>query len=63
MSVSVLVTGASGFVGQALVARLVEESRFQVRAASRRGKADDVRVQHCCAPDLGAQADWREALQ
>lgn len=62
MSVSVLVTGSSGFVGQALVARLAGDARFQVRAATRRGGIGVTPAQFCYAPDLGGDADWREVL-
>lgn len=64
MSLSVLVTGASGFVGRALVGRLSSDVRcLQVRAASRQGEVYDALVQGFRAPDLGANADWHGALR
>lgn len=56
---SVLVTGASGFVGNSLCARLVSENRHFVRAArQRRSDAIDAIV----VGELGSDTDWRTAL-
>lgn len=59
----VLVTGARGFVGTALLNRLGSESGVQVRAASRqllpRIEAMELRI----IPDLGPEADWSGAVQ
>lgn len=64
MSLSVLVTGASGFVGDALVRQLSSDARhFRVRAASRYGHRYDALVHSCHAPDLGPNADWHSALR
>ncbi|MDD0815400.1 SDR family oxidoreductase [Curvibacter sp. HBC28] len=58
----ILLTGATGFVGQALLARLAQDGRA-VRAVSRRrpptpaGPTDWVAM-----PDLGPDNDWRTAL-
>jgi nucleoside-diphosphate-sugar epimerase len=60
----VLVTGASGFVGAAMLARLASRPDFAVSAAARRDLTsapegvDVVRV-----GDLGADADWSAAVR
>lgn len=56
----VLVTGATGFVGTALVERMILERRHIVRSATRRGgvRAEGDEVQ----ADLDAATNWREAL-
>lgn len=59
----VLVTGASGFVGSALVRRLAQEARWQVRAAVHaRSAAPAAGVEVVTGPSLGPDADWRSAL-
>jgi nucleoside-diphosphate-sugar epimerase len=59
----VLVTGASGFVGRAVVARLVADGRYLVRAATRRPAADFAPgVEQLMTGDLGAHTEWRHAL-
>ena len=56
----VLVTGASGFVGRALVSRLCADPRYTVRAALRRELPElDVRVEPVLIGDLSASTDWR----
>ena len=58
----VLVTGATGFVGRALVERLANERRFEVRATVRR--LPDVPlagIEHVVA-DLGAEDGWQQGL-
>ena len=58
----ILVTGANGFVGSALTARLAS-GRVGVRAAVRRPPtARQPGVEHVAAPSLSADADWRRAL-
>ena len=58
-----LVTGASGFVGQALVARLAADPAATVLAASRSGAAVlPAGVARVPAPALEAGADWGAAL-
>jgi UDP-glucose 4-epimerase len=53
----VLVTGATGFVGQALVKQLATKSRWQVRGAVRRVPADPVAgCQYVQVGDLGTAA-------
>ena len=59
-----LVTGASGFVGQALVARLAAERGHTVVAATRReGPALAGGVPRRVLPALEASGDWGAALQ
>ncbi len=64
MNGRVLVSGASGFVGSALIARLARDTRLAVRAAVRR---TDWRappgVEAARVADLAADTDWRAALQ
>lgn len=57
----VLVTGASGFVGRALVERLVAEG-VPTLAAVRRPAVPPAGARQVMAPDLGPDADWRVAL-
>lgn len=61
MSDRVLVTGASGFVGQALLARLRRQD-LPVRAALRRPWEPPPGVETCRVGELGADTDWRAAL-
>lgn len=59
---NVLVTGASGFIGDAVVRRLAGESKG-VRAASRTLPGDlPGGVERIRVGDLDAATDWREAL-
>jgi UDP-4-keto-D-QuiNAc 4-reductase len=60
----VLVTGASGFLGQALVGRLAADQR-RVVAASRReaSLAPQQGVEFAQSPELGPDADWAGALR
>lgn len=65
-SAVVLVTGANGFVGSAVMARLASESGFVVRGAVRgpvQHKLADSLGGYVMAPDLEAEADWLPALQ
>jgi nucleoside-diphosphate-sugar epimerase len=59
----VLVTGGTGFVGSALVARLLHDNRYRVRAASRRPlRSEADRALEKFSIDLGPDTDWRAAL-
>jgi nucleoside-diphosphate-sugar epimerase len=59
----VLITGASGFVGAAVMRRLGQESRWTIRASSRTPPAAaGAGVEWMTAPDLAAEADWRPLL-
>lgn len=59
----VLVTGASGFVGSALLARLATDARHLLRAAVRRPLPDlDPAIEQAAVGDLDAATDWRDAL-
>ena len=59
----VLVTGASGFVGSAVVARLAADATVLVRAASRRAAAPlDDRIEQVRVDSLGRDTDWSGAL-
>jgi nucleoside-diphosphate-sugar epimerase len=58
----VLVTGASGFVGAALLQRLGADSRWIVRATSRNPPGTRGTVEWMTAPDLAPDADWRPRL-
>lgn len=59
----VLLTGASGFVGSAVGARLLADGEHAVRCAMRqRPSAAQTGVQVCASPSLGPEADWSSAL-
>lgn len=59
----VLVTGATGFLGQALVRQLVSNQRFVPRAASRREWKERLDGTETVQIDeLGADTDWLKAL-
>ncbi len=59
----VLLTGASGFVGRAVQARLLADGVHELRCAQRQAPtAQQAAVEYCLAPELGAQADWSQAL-
>ncbi|MEO6361700.1 MAG: NAD-dependent epimerase/dehydratase family protein [Caldimonas sp.] len=64
-SARTLVTGASGFVGSALVERLARDGA-SVRAAARRRQDADTHsagpIDHVVVPDLSATTDWSAAL-
>lgn len=54
----ILVTGASGFVGSAVVARLKEEDRRVISAFRGRVSSEDI----VTSPDLSPSANWRPLL-
>lgn len=59
----VLVTGARGFTGRAVLAALRRDSRWVVRASSRAvADADVDHVEWRRAPDLGPDAEWAPVL-
>ena len=59
----VLITGASGFVGTALIRRLLGDSRWSVRASSRMPPpAGAGAVEWVTGPDLSSGGDWRPLL-
>ena len=58
----ILVTGATGFVGTALIERLLADG-LSVRAAVRRESAlKDSNVEAALVGDLSAETDWRKAV-
>lgn len=59
----VLLTGASGFVGTALQARLLADGQYMLRSAMRQPPGDPpIGLEVCVAPSLGPDADWSAAL-
>ena len=59
----VLVTGARGFVGAALLRRLALESKWHVRAASRTPPLSPAPgVEWVTSPELSPESDWRPLL-
>ncbi|MBF8776606.1 UDP-glucose 4-epimerase family protein [Pseudomonas fulva] len=61
---TVLVTGANGFVGRALVSHLVSSGRSEVRAGVRKASADvPDGARTVIVPSLDAQAHWETALE
>jgi len=58
----VLVTGASGFVGKALVCRLAQEGRWAPVAGSRREGVSSIDAEWVVTPSLEAGVDWSQAL-
>lgn len=59
----VLLTGASGFVGRAVQARLLADGLHRLRCAQRKAPVAPLAgVEYCLAPSLEAEADWSQAL-
>lgn len=60
----VLLTGASGFVGRAVQARLLSDNQHSLRSAMRQLPVKTPsKLEFCVAPALGPDADWNMALQ
>ena len=60
----VLVTGANGFVGRAVVARVIRDATWSVRAAVRRADADtEPGAETVIVGDLGPDTKWAEAVR
>lgn len=60
---TVLVTGATGFIGAALLPRLRQEPGLRVLAASRRSHAPVSGADVVPAADLAPESDWSTALE
>lgn len=60
---TVLLTGASGFIGRAALDRLLGESSWRVRAAYRSLPAESPGCDVCHSPDLGPESDWKDSLR
>lgn len=58
----VLVTGASGFVGRALIERLLRDGVFVPRAVSRSDRSWPFGAEAVRIDDLALDTDWREAF-
>ena len=61
MSLTVLVTGANGFVGRTLCRRLAAAGH-RVRAATRDGTAPDAAAEAVAVGDINPLTDWRPVL-
>jgi nucleoside-diphosphate-sugar epimerase len=58
----VLVTGTNGFIGRALVARLLEGGNTRVRALTRRPQPPVEGLESVMLPELSEAQDWHAAL-
>jgi nucleoside-diphosphate-sugar epimerase len=59
----VLVTGATGFVGHAVIARLASDSAWQIRVAARRDMPDlPAGMKSVVVGDLAPDTDWSRAV-
>lgn len=60
---SILVTGASGFLGRALADRIAAGHRLELRTAGRSGQPPSLAgTRHFNTGELSAQTEWRDAL-
>lgn len=60
----VLLTGASGFVGRAVQARLLSDAKHELRSAFREIPSQlPAGLQACLAPTLGPDGDWSQAVE
>jgi nucleoside-diphosphate-sugar epimerase len=59
---TILVTGAGGFVGSALAAKLVRDERIELRAASRSPLPEGQRAKWIDSSGFGPDFDWRPSL-
>lgn len=57
-----LVTGGTGFVGDAVVSQALHDSTWRVRASVRSHAAGHAGVEQVLVGDLSAQTDWRHAV-
>ncbi len=63
MNKRILLTGATGFVGQAVLSELIEKD-MKISAAVRQQSSKIPRdVKQCVVGDLSAQTDWNSALE
>jgi len=60
--VRILVTGANGFIGQALCNRLSEDAKHEVVAAVRTASGLIAGITHCQVGDIHSQTAWMHAL-
>jgi len=59
----VIITGATGFVGAALIARMTRESRFTIRAAVRREAPElPSEIEQIVTGDLTPNSNWQKAV-
>jgi UDP-4-keto-D-QuiNAc 4-reductase len=60
----VLITGATGFVGSAVVARIARDGQHEARAASRQSSPKGAgQVEHLSIGNLESEVDWRSAVR
>jgi UDP-4-keto-D-QuiNAc 4-reductase len=60
----VLITGATGFVGSAVIARIARDGQHEARAVSRqRSPTGAGQIEHVSIGDLESEVDWRSAVR